>query len=145
VVKIHILLVVGPIASNLMVRFTALDGACCAGVPCWHIPSTRIRIIPIVEMLHRVGWVGTITNGLGGQGNGSIAAGWRTRWMVHGGWSWAIRCLVVHSLSSFAAANCSGSIGWGRWHRGIRGGRDSKFPSQYNPETSSKRRIFQSG
>ena len=46
--------------------------------------------------------------------------------MIHSGRSWAIRYLVVSSLSAFAAAtSCSWGIGWGRWRRGICRGRDS--------------------
>ena len=58
--EIDILLVVGTIASDLMVRFAAFDGACSADVPCWHISIARISIIPIVEVFHGVGGVGTI-------------------------------------------------------------------------------------
>ena len=76
--KIQILLVVGTNASDLMMRFAALGGARRAAVPSWHISSAGITIIPIIEMLDGVGRVGAITGGLGRQGNGSIATGWRS-------------------------------------------------------------------
>ena len=75
VAKIQILLLVGTIASDLMMRFTALVGARRAAVPSWHISSAGITIIPIIEMLDGVGRVGPITGGLGRQGNGTIATG----------------------------------------------------------------------
>ena len=81
--KIQILLVIGTIATDLMVRFVAFGGARRAAMPCWHIPSPGITIIPIIEMLDGVGRVGAITGGLVRQGNGSIATGWRSPWGIH--------------------------------------------------------------
>jgi len=75
VAKIQMLLVVGTIASDLMVQFLAFAGSCCTDVPYWHNPTARITIIPIVKVLHGVGGIGTIIGGLGGQGNGSVATG----------------------------------------------------------------------
>ena len=69
------LLVVGTIASDLMMRFAALVGTRRAAVPIWHISSAGITIIPIIEMLDGICGVGAITGRLGGQGNGSIATG----------------------------------------------------------------------
>jgi len=76
VAKIQILLVVGTISSNLMVRFAAFGGERCGAVLCWHISTTRITTIPVVKMLHGIGWVGTNTGRLDGQGNGLITTGW---------------------------------------------------------------------
>ncbi len=59
--KIQILLVVGTIASDLLVQFTAFDGACCTAVPCWHISTAGITIIPIIEMLHGIRRVGAVS------------------------------------------------------------------------------------
>ena len=80
--KIQILLVVGTIASDLMMRFTALVGARRAAVPSWHISSAGVAITPIIEVLDGVGWVGSIAGGLGGRGNGTIATGRRSQWGI---------------------------------------------------------------
>ena len=73
--KIQILLVVGTIASDLMMQFMALVGARRAAVSSWHISSAGITIIPIIEMLDGVGRVGAIADGLCRQGNDTIATG----------------------------------------------------------------------
>ena len=84
VAKIQTLLVIGTIASDLMVRFAAFGRSRRAAVPCWQIFTARITIISVVKMLHGICGAGAITGKPGGQGNGLIATGWKSRWEIHG-------------------------------------------------------------
>ena len=54
--KIQILLVVGTITSDLMVLFTALDGACYAAVQCWHISPQEYQSFQLLIVSR--GWWG---------------------------------------------------------------------------------------